>query len=312
VPGRMGRLYWQDLCGRNHGTLTNMTPASSWLGFRPGGSGCLAFDGSNDYVAVGSTPPSLQMSGGITLSAWVYRTASAPANGIVTCCSAYSFASSPWAMLSYNSNILSVSYGQPADGINSALTIPLNEWAFCAVAMDPAINQVRYLVNGATEIKNVTLGTPNYSGRSVHIGSFVNNGGFWPGSIDDVRVTARAFSLTELRGLYDESRVGHPRTLNRVLKRGAVPSSGIILTPTAASAAWAGRTPGVSLGGLSVSPTAASASWAGRTPTITLGGLTIPVSPAVAQWLGLTPGVEGGADPSLLSRIHFPLRRWWW
>src|SRR4051794_33812532 len=70
VPGTDGGRQIFDLMGFNHGTLTNMTTAGSgWGGTaRRGGYGNLLFDGSNDYVALGSR---VGPTGGLTVAAWV-------------------------------------------------------------------------------------------------------------------------------------------------------------------------------------------------------------------------------------------------
>lgn len=54
MPGRLGGRYLYDLCGRNHGTLTNgplWKPTT-----RQGGWGHVQFDGVNDWVRVTDNP----------------------------------------------------------------------------------------------------------------------------------------------------------------------------------------------------------------------------------------------------------------
>src|SRR5690606_30479453 len=71
LPHWRGGLTWRDLCGRNHGTLTNMDPPTDWVGprGRPGGWGALDFDGSNDHVLVAHSN-SFNVSS-LSVAAWV-------------------------------------------------------------------------------------------------------------------------------------------------------------------------------------------------------------------------------------------------
>ena len=59
----------RDISGRkNHGTLTNMDPATDWVMTEKGYA--LEFDGTNDYVV--GTPMSMLTGSQLTVSAWLY------------------------------------------------------------------------------------------------------------------------------------------------------------------------------------------------------------------------------------------------
>jgi Concanavalin A-like lectin/glucanases superfamily len=77
------RLY--DRSGRsNHGTLTNMVPASDWVTakVRNTGGRVLDFDGTNDYVGVPDSP-NLRITGSITVACWFRRNATQQNRGLI-------------------------------------------------------------------------------------------------------------------------------------------------------------------------------------------------------------------------------------
>ena len=71
-----GGTILRDLSGRgNHGTLTNMDPATDWV--LSGGRSALDFDGSNDYVSLPINGMSVASGRVFTVSAWVSTSSSA-------------------------------------------------------------------------------------------------------------------------------------------------------------------------------------------------------------------------------------------
>jgi hypothetical protein len=66
---------WTDLSGNgNNGTLVNGPT------FDSGNLGSIDFDGVDDYITTGTTPPQLQGNPSFTVSGWFYRNANLPAN----------------------------------------------------------------------------------------------------------------------------------------------------------------------------------------------------------------------------------------
>src|SRR4051812_27861308 len=64
----------RDLVNKNHGVLSPSTGLPTWRGARgrPGGYGCLEFNGTNHYVDLGSTW--LDVSGEYTIACWINTT----------------------------------------------------------------------------------------------------------------------------------------------------------------------------------------------------------------------------------------------
>src|SRR5262245_39512882 len=71
LPWWRGGMRWRDLCGKSHGLLTN---GPVWKGAysRPGGSGAVDFDGTNDIVTIANNN-TLDITGSqISYGCWVY------------------------------------------------------------------------------------------------------------------------------------------------------------------------------------------------------------------------------------------------
>lgn len=74
LPNTKGGGKWFDLCGRNHGTLTNMAPATDWVpSTRPGGFGALDCDGVNDSIITPTINHNIG-TGDWFFTAWIYST----------------------------------------------------------------------------------------------------------------------------------------------------------------------------------------------------------------------------------------------
>lgn len=221
-PAQRRSTVLRDLCGRNHGTLTNMDPLTDWVsgGGRPGGFGSLDFDATNDHVNCGTTLPFLST---LTVSAW----------------------------LKYSS--INDTHGYPIEHVADAS----NCWMIHVVAGGATANLAFKIKVGGVETKNAIAGAATLntwehwtctavSGGSLAIykngvaqslgvdgnGSFTSTarldlgGGShstntqYGGQLDDARIYNRALSAGEVWQLYADSRRCCLNTLNR-LRRGS-------------------------------------------------------------------------------------------
>jgi len=207
--------YWPldgdatDASGNDlHGTINgNVTPVADRLG-NP--DSALEFPGSSgDYVDVGD-PPLLQLTGAMTLAAWVYLDGSNTNNARIFA-KAGGGGSRSWSL-----NIEASSGGvqNPATfqiGIDNGDTnvslsdqdpLPTDEWVHMAGVYRPGEATELY-VNGvlkASNTSNVPASQFSNNGRSVLIGNRNDCGNCgWIGAIDEVRIYNRALSEMEIK-----------------------------------------------------------------------------------------------------------------
>jgi regulation of enolase protein 1 (concanavalin A-like superfamily) len=180
------------------GTLLN---GSMWVD-GPSGGHALEFDGSNDRVDVGN-PPELQMTGPLTVAAWVWVDTIAGNGRIVTKGGAsgqrgWSLnveGTDMWAFQVALSGTANVSLNVPG--------VPLGVWVHVAGVYDPSVPVMRFYVNGVLGGEQ-TDGVPAAQFNSpiaVGIGARANDSNFWDGKIDEVRIYARALYDTEIAAI---------------------------------------------------------------------------------------------------------------
>ena len=168
---------WTDLSGRrNNGTLTNGPTYSSTNG------GSIVFDGTNDYVTVGSSPYTGFGTGDFTLECWVYMQVS---GSMVIYDGRYSSSATGFA-LSYDTvNGLKVFYS----GGNRIVggTISANAWNHVAVAK--VSGSTRLYVNGS-QVGSTYADTNNYTSgaQNAFIGAGYNLSAFWNGYMSTIKV----------------------------------------------------------------------------------------------------------------------------
>ena len=207
LPRWRGGLTWRDLRGRNHGTLTNMAPATDWVvSTRRGGLGALDFDGVNDNVLASYTPAAIPL----TLTAWG-RTSSSSNQAHIN----LSSSSGTYAGLAITSLGIYSYINQSASGsivANSTGTATSGAWTMAAaVFQSGSFAAYRDGANKGTAANGYSPSIPN-----VYIGSFNNSSAFFNGQLDCIRVYNRALSDAEIFALYLEDMLGNPTTLNRI------------------------------------------------------------------------------------------------
>lgn len=220
LSGWIGSNKLRDLArggkNPNDGTLTGMafppSSTSGWQGTRGrvGGYGCLAFDGSNDYVDCG-TVSSAALSQ-VTLAAWMYRSSS----------------SNPmyagWTTVSPNRLMLEWKndgnfYGTTDDGVVSNYPFFSNSatgWHHFVLVFNGSLAQtsrVAVYYDGVSQ--SLTQGgggnpTVTHQSGSFTIGVNTSASLFGNGAADDVTLINRALSSTEVAVLYAESKTGNP------------------------------------------------------------------------------------------------------
>ena len=200
-----GRLFDHSLYG-NHGTLTDMDPASDWV--VSGGKGALDFDGSNDYV---STSGNVFKNTTTALFMWVYSTSAGASRDNQTVYSTSTYTH----YFSVGASTLNLYHTGPATWQSSG-SLTINEW-----------QHVGFIINGSTrklflngsEIASVSDTTASiYSGtHSMRFGARVD-GVFSPfqGRIDDIRIYNRPLDGTEIRTLARRRGIAYERASRKL------------------------------------------------------------------------------------------------
>ena len=206
----------------NHGTLTNMDPATDW---QASGGWCLDFDGNNDFVSVGDHQWSATRN---TISLWV-RPSATGANQFL-------FDGSTSSSLGFGvsiriTNTATVRYWSYNANFNvtSTATVSAGNWYHLAGSFDGTTSRV--WINGVLA-GSTTGDSLNSVTGSYRIGSSQILGGPANGKIDDVRFFQRALTPAEIKTLATGRGVGLERKRRRVY---SIPAGPVF------KAAWAAR-----------------------------------------------------------------------
>lgn len=245
VPHATGGL-WYDLCAETYntsgvftrgGTLTNMDPEADWVGSRarPGGWGALDFDGSNDYVLLGTASRDYFTDAtGMTFACWIKTTTtsrSCPTG-------AYDGTSDGGWTIDLNRGAATPDAGKIYVFLRSGSTATDLE-GYTTADCSPAFNDgawhhiictaycttqtITVFVDGVnqpiTYVQQTVAATIPSMDGSAYVGALNDQGSpglYLAGMLDDVRFYRRNLSAAEAKLLYDASRAGYPRVLNRV------------------------------------------------------------------------------------------------
>ena len=157
----------------------------------------LTFDGVNDRIAVSSSS-SLQLTAGVTLSAWVkpaaafgYKLALGQAGVSDLTYGLYSSLPSPLPSAR--------AHGSATSG---ATPVPLNQWSHLAMTYDGAM--LRLYVGGTQAAQYAMSVAPTSSG-ALSIGGHLSPAQWFNGALDEVRVYNRALTAQEVQGDRDTS-----------------------------------------------------------------------------------------------------------
>jgi PKD repeat protein len=182
----------EDVSGKgNHGTISGATRTSNGRYGR-----ALNFDGTNDWVTVNDAA-SLDPTGGMTLEAWVYPTAT-PTN---------------WrtVIMKERSGDLSYSLTANSDRNQPATTVfvgggrtlyggsqlAVNTWTHLAATYNGSTQ--RLYVNGSQVASRSQSGGMQVSSGALRIGGNSVWGQYFRGRIDEVRIYDRALSASEIQ-----------------------------------------------------------------------------------------------------------------
>ncbi len=185
-----GSTAADDSGNGNAGTLAN----ASWTSAGEYG-GALSFNGSSSYVTVADNA-SLDLSGALTLEAWVYPTASGSGSGAIVAKERaggglpYGFETTGGVPDAY------INVGSHAS-VSGTAALPLNSWTFVSASYDGTL--LRLYVNGAQVSSVPAVGSVVASADPLRIGADLTWGEYFQGRIDNVRVYSRALAAAEIQ-----------------------------------------------------------------------------------------------------------------
>ena len=171
---------------------------AQWTAGRFGGG--LLFDGIDDIATVFDAP-TLDLTTGMTIEAWIYPTSDKDAGDL------------GWGAVVLKETPIDLAYalygvgrgGRPTAMIASPALVEvrastdlvLNTWTHVATTFDGAI--LRVYVNGALVAARSRTGIIRASANPLRIGGSLTGRDYFPGRIDEVRIYRRALSEAEIR-----------------------------------------------------------------------------------------------------------------
>jgi Concanavalin A-like lectin/glucanases superfamily len=239
LPLRSGGSTWRDLLRGLAGQLVGMGASSQASGWGattyPGGAGELRFDGTNDY---GIMPGPAMTTGTYTIALWIkdffvgssflMDTSYAGTRLVV------SLVGGNWGG---NPRALSLLVNGGPVGLGATDSIATNAWSHIAITLNTATSVSVGYVNG------VATGTGSYSETfGAASGTFMlgtrdsASGNFFRGTLDDLRLSSRAFTAADVQHLYTASRQGYPQELNWQVW----PPAWAVAVPTVPRRLWQG------------------------------------------------------------------------
>jgi hypothetical protein len=182
----------------NHGTLLNATRTTGKFGR------ALSFNGSNSLVTI-PDKSSLDLTKGMTLSAWVYPTVDLSGwKSLIAKERTGGFAYSLHANSDANRPNNAVHIGTSYQHLKSGNKVAKNKWTHIAATYDGATQ--RLFVNGVQVGSRSQTGSLSVTANPLRIGGdTVLAGRYFKGLIDDVRVHNRALIAAEIAAMKEQA-----------------------------------------------------------------------------------------------------------
>jgi len=197
-----------DYSGRgNVGTLTNMDPAADWVGSLHGGA--LDFDGSNDYVNIGTPAILNSLQVPMTISGWFKQSAT---SGVRAVFGQYKSVADHQLikMVRIDNGTFLYYVSTAAGGYQSygSFTPAVNVWHFFAVVVSGSIASpvvTIYLDDNSQSSSLSALSSTPDTTVSIYIGNDMSGYGeaeAFNGPIEEIHIYDRALSAQEIAWLY--------------------------------------------------------------------------------------------------------------
>jgi hypothetical protein len=148
-----------------------------------------SFDG-NDYISCPSTP--FQISGNLTISAWVKRTAEHASYGVIVGKRSSTNVSYILGILSSEAPFMQVEAAE----VDGTVPLPLNEWSYVVGVYDRTQGFIRLYVNGVAETPVAKSDAIQTDGNNLGIGAYYGSSwqNYSSAVIDEVKIYSDAKS----------------------------------------------------------------------------------------------------------------------
>ncbi len=172
----------------------------------------MEFDGTNDYIDAGNDS-TLNISGDLTISAWVNISTHKDFNGII---SKISSTDRNYEILVRTTGQVSF-YTMTSGNLNfttSTTTIPVNTWTHVVVTVESGVaNGTKFYFNG---IQDATTGIHTVAGNTANanIGRRTTNAFYMNGKIDEVSIFNVELTAQEVQNIYNATETGKTADLN--------------------------------------------------------------------------------------------------
>jgi hypothetical protein len=182
----------------NNGTIYG---TANWVSGRYGDA--LSFDGATNYVAVPDSP-SLEITGAITLEAWV-ETNNVGKQAVITKSGGYLL----YVGAGGDGKVYAYLYGTTSAWLGGTTNVADGLWHLIALTYDPngGTNNFKLYVDGALEAQYTVTGSISSTSNRVGIGDRPDVGfrDFFNGTIDEPRIYNLALSASEIQADYQQS-----------------------------------------------------------------------------------------------------------
>src|SRR5262249_28851566 len=155
----------------------------------------LSFNGTSAWVTIADSP-SLDLTNGMTLEAWVRPTSGSGWRAAILKETAGGLA---WSLYTANNASRPVGYAHVNDDVpvTGTAAVPLNAWTHLAVTYDGAV--LSLYVNGTLVSTTTLTGAMATSTAALRIGGNSIWGEYFKGMIDEVRIYNRALAASEIQ-----------------------------------------------------------------------------------------------------------------
>jgi hypothetical protein len=189
-----GSTTWYDLTGNFYnGTLTNGPTYST------SGSGCIVFDGTDDYIQTSSTSFNFSV---ITVSVWINRSTTATTYPVIASKEAIS---SGWILHIINTNkIFFKINNNNSTAITTTNSLTAGLW-YNVVATYNGSQLVVY-INGVSDTTTSDSTGINSNSTTLRIGEYQTTGNAYKGNIANTQIYNRALSASEILQNYNATK----------------------------------------------------------------------------------------------------------
>ena len=180
----------------NNGTLTN---GPKWTTGK--NIGALDFDGTNDYVDLGSGS-SLDITSTLTLSAWIKPDVVSGDRHIVAKASSNNVSNRAYFIRAQNANAqFVIVQGGTANAIAQTSAFTAGQWTHIVGTYDGVTQRI--YIDGVEKNSTARTGAIDSETGKAYIGTIFPTNALFDGQIDEVRIYNRALSASEIRFLYN-------------------------------------------------------------------------------------------------------------